>query len=444
MAKNLKQAVAEFWINQPKWIFGNRPMNTFSIFYPKDSRMWKSSCHKCYNNGMEVIGEAYEKSKELLKTLATESGFVASMQDTTNYKRVWARDSIIAGLSGVFCGDSALITAFENSLRTLRKFQDETGRIPSNVSVEEGKVSYGTTVGRIDATLWYVIGVCQMALITGNKAFFIEFKDSIEKSIFYLKCLELNGRGFLYIPQGGDWADEYINHGYVLYDQILYYFALTFYSKCTEDPATTQKKDYVRELIKVNFLPKAEYSGGSHVYHKALYEIGLKEYKPPLPVAYFSNHSIRFHVDTFACGLLLLSDIAPDEENVAIREKLVELAKHNVFPIMPSFHPVISQGDHNWDHLKRSAIFEFRNDPHEYQNGGLWPLVHGFFVSSFPKKEGEKKLEAFARTLQEDGYIFPEYYSGKTFEPKGIMRHGFSAAAYIIAYEGVVNGKRLF
>ncbi|MDP3996833.1 MAG: hypothetical protein Q8P86_04040 [bacterium] len=28
MAKNLKQAVAEFWGNQPKWIFGNSPLKT--------------------------------------------------------------------------------------------------------------------------------------------------------------------------------------------------------------------------------------------------------------------------------------------------------------------------------------------------------------------------------------------------------------------------------
>jgi hypothetical protein len=32
---------------------------------------------------------------------------------------------------------------------------------------------------------------------------------------------EFNNKGLLYVPLSGNWADEYITDGYVLYDQLL-------------------------------------------------------------------------------------------------------------------------------------------------------------------------------------------------------------------------------
>ncbi len=172
------------------------------------------------------IEKAKDKSLELLHNLSNNKGFVASFVDIDNYKRVFSRDGVIAGISALFFDDEKLNNTFRETLLTLKKHQDETGRIPSNVSLDEKLISYGTTVGRIDSTLWYVIGFSKYYLHTKDEAFLNQFKDSIQKSFFYLKCVELNGRGLIYIPPGGDWSDEYINEGYVLFDQLLYLFAL--------------------------------------------------------------------------------------------------------------------------------------------------------------------------------------------------------------------------
>ena len=42
-----------------------------------------------------------------------------------------------------------------------------------------------------------------------------------ERVHFQLGAWEFNTRGLLCVPQTGDWADEYIHHGYVMSDQLL-------------------------------------------------------------------------------------------------------------------------------------------------------------------------------------------------------------------------------
>jgi GH15 family glucan-1,4-alpha-glucosidase len=58
---------------------------------------------------------------------------VASAQDISNYKRVWARDGVICGLAALASGDEELIATFRLTLETLTNNQHENGTIPSNV-----------------------------------------------------------------------------------------------------------------------------------------------------------------------------------------------------------------------------------------------------------------------------------------------------------------------
>ncbi|MDP2593178.1 MAG: glycoside hydrolase 100 family protein [bacterium] len=396
-----------------------------------------------------ILEETYAKSAELLKSLSTSGGLLASIENIDNYRRVWSRDGVVAGIASILSGDAALIKTFKQTLFTLKKYQDRTGRVPSNVSVENGDVSYGTTVGRIDATLWYVIGVCNLVLKTGDGAVWDDYKESVEKAVFYLECLELNGRGLIYIPQGGDWADEYINHGYVLYDELLYYLALRSFSLVTNNPVFISKKDYLKELILVNYFPDKKYLEDGHVYHRAMYESAMLHYNPPLPVTYFSNHSVRFHLDVFAVGLLLLSDILSAKKKEEVRAAAlvycgVDLDGGSALSVLPAFHPVISEGDHNWEHLRSNHLYEFKNKPYHYHNGGRWPLVHGFFLASNLSQKKEEHLSSFAEVLAKDSYSFPEFYDGETGEAKGIKGLGFSAAAFLLAYEAAINGKKVF
>ena len=393
------------------------------------------------------VSEAYHKSIDLLSELSTPHGFYAAAGDVSNYGRVWGRDSVVAGIAALTTDDEELHETFRQSLRTLRDHQDETGRTPSNVDPRTGRVSYGTTVGRVDATIWYIVGVCQYALRTGDTAFFEDARPSLERALFYLNCLELNGRGLIYIPQGGDWADEYVNHGYVLFDEMLYYHALCGFYSLTGDDAIKRRLDLLRNLILVNYFPRAENAESENVYHDVLFAESVENWEPPLPLTAFSNYDVNYAVDNFANALLLLSDIpehvdTDNEQMVAdVCDAVISRSMDQSFSILPAFHPVIEEGSGKWEMLTKNYLFTFRNFPNCYHNGGLWPLVHGFFLSVLCV-DPRDHLERFAEILARDEYLFPEYYHGTKHTAEGVERHSFTAAAYVLAYNAIEQGKK--
>jgi len=383
-----------------------------------------------------LLEEAYTESLNLLKRAVIEGGFTASLENTANYRRVWSRDGVIAGLAALGSNDNGLIGVFAQTLDTLSKHQDRTGRIASNVSLADDQVSFGTTVGRVDATLWFVIGVCQYYLRVGDDDMLARYRSYVLKALFYLECLELNGRGLLFIPQGGDWADEYINHGYVLYDQILYYIALSNSYQVFNDPDLKDRADRVKALIRVNYFPQVENVSSPWVYNQTLFKLCLKDYRPPLPLTYFTAFSAGYHTDNFANSLLLLTDILDDSDKGLIKQEV--WSRFSELPIIPAFDPVIEKGDRYYDDLERHYIFEFRNRPYEFHNGGLWPLIHGFFLASDQGNgERERRLTDLASFLAADDFLFPEFYHGRSFKPGGIPEHSFSASGYALAYQAI-------
>jgi hypothetical protein len=390
------------------------------------------------------IEKTRKESIRLLKELSSEQGFLASLEDTANYRRVWSRDGVIAGLAALVVGDEELIETFRLTLHTMREYQSETGQIPNNVSCSTNEANYGMSVGTIDATIWYVIGVCQLSMQTSDNAFFEEMRPSLDRALFYLRCLELNGRGLIYIPQSADWADEYINHGYVLLDEVLYYLALRDFAAIAGDVEIEKKKDKLAEMIRINYFPVKENVNSQYVYNELLFSEGVKKYKPPFPAAYFSNHSIRFHIDNFANSLMLLSGIEDKEKEQSIQKEIADRFVKEEFPIIPAFNPVITEKDKNWAHLKQDYRFSFKNKPYHFHNGGLWPMVHGFFLASLTGTEAKKHLESFSKVLARDNYSFPEYYHGKTYEAEGTRSLAFSASGYLIAYSSIIEGTAPF
>ena len=387
---------------------------------------------------MSVIDEAEKEAVKALKSLSTEKGFVASTRDRDNYYRVWGRDGVISTLAALATGDEDLIETSKKTLETLTQYQDKTGRIVSNVSLDGEKISYGTTVGRIDSTLWYVIGMVRYAVVTGDFAFLDERKKNVEQALFYLECLELNGRGLLYIPQGADWADEYIQEGYVLFDQLLYLIALTLYGNYSDTTHYKEKALHLRDIIRINYVPQEEHKENPLVYHKALYAKMIESYIPPTPLASFSPNRIYRHKDIFAISLFMMLGLADKEACRDIIDNLDKECTGTNFPIAPAFCPVIQESDPDWNRLESNFLFRFKNKPFEFHNGGRWPMVHGFYLAS-GNHDLRTQLGEFAMILSRDNYSFSEFYHGRDCVPMGIAPLAFSAAGYLIAHHAVIN-----
>ena len=117
----------------------------------------------------------------LLHQLCTPKGILASNIEAENYKRIWARDSIVCGLAGIWLKDGVIMDALKNSLLTLAQHQHPQGMIPSNVDPKTHHVSYGSLVGRIDTNTWFIVGSCLYFQHTNDVDTWKLLKPTIEK-----------------------------------------------------------------------------------------------------------------------------------------------------------------------------------------------------------------------------------------------------------------------
>jgi glycogen debranching enzyme len=174
-----------------------------------------------------------EKALEIIKKSIIPEGILASSAKVDNYARIWARDSSMTGIVGVWQQDKVIVEGLKNSILTLLKHQNHLGQIPSNVAVyEEGeKASFGSLVGRIDCNSWWIIASCIYLKYSKDEVLKKQLEEPIKKAFFCLETWEYNSRGLLYGPLGGNWADEYVTSGYTLYDNVLRFWAFKIFAR---------------------------------------------------------------------------------------------------------------------------------------------------------------------------------------------------------------------
>ncbi|MFW5704933.1 MAG: amylo-alpha-1,6-glucosidase [Nanoarchaeota archaeon] len=402
---------------------------------------------------MTDVKLAYEKAKEILELCSSEHGFLASSVNKDNYKRVFSRDGVIIGLAALLTGDKNHIETFKKTLKTLADFQGEHGEIASNIDVENKKVSFGRTVGRVDATLWFVIGMGTYLKRTADNNFVKKHLSQIRKSVNLMGSWEFNQKGFIYVPQGGDWADEYINQGYVFYDELLYYKALESYlyieSKFGKKPDWVKPKiKNLRNMLNVNFWPEQKDMQSPDVYHDSLFHAILKRKESEYFVASFTPGDYVKSFDSFANSLSILLDCAEEDYVQRIMVYVDKNFSKKTNYMIPSFYPIITKKHSEWSFLQANFSFKFKNKPYHYHNGGLWPLTTGFMIAAMVKAKrkdmAKKHMEALAKFVSVDDFGFYEYFDAEKFLPRGVKFLGFSAAGYIIAYLSLYENKGVF
>ena len=401
--------------------------------------------------------EGYDKALALLRRVSTPDGFVASATERTNYRRVWGRDGVITGLAALLCEDTQLVSTFKQTLLTLASHQGPHGEIPSNVDKASGRVSYGGTTGRLDADLWFAIGCAEYWVASRDEKFLEEMLPVLKKVDFLLRAWEFNNRGLLFVPPAGDWADEYIQSGYVLYDQLLYLQAqrsLAALHQANGDSRKTvyheQRARQLKTLIQANYWFKGVDEPPDAIYHEVLYRKG---YESPhchcrYWMPFFSPHGYGYRFDAFANVLVSLLDVADDSRRERVDRFISELVSGRP-RLLPAFRPVIEPVDDDWERLQVTYSYTFRNQPYEYHNGGLWPMVTGFYVADLAARGKQDEAEQFSNGIHwanslplDEPWSFPEYVHGLNFTAGGTKQQAWSAAAAVIAHQAV-QGKPL-
>ena len=404
--------------------------------------------------------EAVDRAIDLVKACIGPHGFLASPTQTDNYRRIWARDGIIIGLAGLMTGDAKMAIALRDTLKTLARNQGPHGEIPSNVDPVSGRVSYGGMTGRVDADLWFVIGCGEYMNSTGDSELARELMPAIERVVFLLGAWEFNNRGLLYVPATGDWSDEYVHNAFILYDQLLYLQALRTLQHIrqrfheSEDHSLNARMDLLTRRIKANYWFGSDENIPEDVYHEILFEKGRKaadrctrRYWLP----FFSPHGYGYRFDAFANILASLLNISTNTR----RQTVDDYIENEIVParikLLPAFSPVIKPIDKDWEDLQITFSYSFKNRPYEFHNGGLWPMITGFYVADLAWRGITGKAaeylagihEANALPMDDHPWSFPEYVNGRDFSAGGTSRQGWSASAAIMGHFAL-KGKKVF
>ncbi len=378
----------------------------------------------------------YIKAIELLRKCSSSEGFLASAQNISNYKRVWSRDGVICGLAALASGDTDLIETFRITLETLAKNQHHNGTIPSNVmtKADEIEVSYGGLAGRVDAVTWFIIGICQYAYYTKDSAFVKKYDTNIQKCLQLLEAWEFNNKHLLYVPLSGNWADEYITEGYVLYDQLLRIWALKSYNYFAKSDSIAFKMERITEQIEINFTPNTV---GEKYHGRAYKEAAIQEFMP----CCFSPAGYKTPFDAFANSLALLLNIGHSDFQNRILEYTVQLSSKRPLQLIPAFWPPIQEHDSEWNLLKNNCKYEFRNYPNEFHNGGSWAMVNGFYGLALLAKEKNDEARMILNALNQanaiDNYSFYENFNSRTKAPNGVAFCAWSGAATVMLHQSV-------
>ncbi|MCF6295136.1 MAG: hypothetical protein L3J25_05555 [Flavobacteriaceae bacterium] len=381
----------------------------------------------------QSINKLYNEALVILRSLTTSKGILASTIESDNYKRIWARDSIICGIAGLLADDNIIIDGLKQSLITLARHQHILGIIPSNVleNDDEVDISYGSLVGRVDTNTWFIIGSCLYYLNSKDEKTWQSLLPSVIKSRDYLKTIELNAKGWIYTPLSGNWADEYPLHGYTLYDNCLKLWGESLWLKIKKQSDLEFDKLKAKTLL--NFWPK-KIENDESIYQKQPFINILDKSIPHFCSSILpGNYDTRFDAAGNAMALLNFKITSTQKDN--IREYLAYLKKNFSKMLIPAFWPVIKENDKEWESLKDNYSFSFKNMPYNFHNGGIWPVWTGFFCLGLSNNdlidEVNIIIEDFISVIASQNWNFNEYISSDNLKLNGKEQMGFSASGIV-------------
>lgn len=355
-----------------------------------------------------------QQASKLLQDACTPWGIKASLTNRDNYGAVFTRDAVMAGVVGLLMNDKVIIEGFKNTVHYLKTLQGQHGQIASNFKVEAGKiqdVSFGTLSPKIDSCTWYMVGVgllLKKGIIKKG-----DYQESIEKVIGLLDALEYNGKNLIYIPKGGNWADEYVYEGYVLSDQLLRTWGLSLLSEQYENSEWAAKSTSILASVKKKYKDE-----NSEYLFSSIY-----------PGGEFKQFDLAAHA---------LAGIVFSKDDFFVEQSLDWVVKHfiknEILP--PAFYPTINEGDADWSSLRAYHLFDFKNKPHHYHNGGIWWIWLGWLsvaLSLHKKNNANGQLIdiVFKQLDALEDFNFEEYLSADTKQPHGTEKLCYSATGIL-------------
>jgi glycogen debranching enzyme len=404
-----------------------------------------------------TIEKAYEEAIEVLKKNATKNGFSASTEKVVNYYSIWARDHSICALAALQTEDQELIVTAKKGVLHLLQNQSDAGQIPSYIEIEKKTKVYGGlgSITSIDSNLWIVIAAAKIYKQTRDARFLTATQIRRYKRLYRLiRAFDSNNCGLMEVHVASDWADIMQRSYHVLYDECLHHQALksltylfTEYMKnCKDEDLVIKIPKHIRWIKTRITQIKPKINADFWFTHESIPKVKEKYmiyHSNPQPMPFYQSHLMPFEhewdkrFDTFGNMLAIITGIAPKERRNTILQFVTEHKINEPAPLKV-LSPVILPQEPDWH-----PVYALKEAPNTYHNGGIWPLVTGFWIEALVKgkknKLAKKELQRFAKLLEDSKWLFPEYFHGETLTPMGRNFQAWSAAGYILGYNALKN-----
>ena len=380
----------------------------------------------------KLLADCHARAIELLKRNSTPAGVLAAAPtaraDERGYTAIFGRDAAICALGMAVSGDRTLERAAPVGLETLARHQAPNGQIPKFVAPDSREADFWY-LGCIDATLWWLIALALLdewhAQRGSRRGLLRRHRRQVALALQWLGAQEHQRFYLLQQNEASDWADIMPRSGFVLYTNALWYRVKQLFdlpnTAATRasfnglfHPFSAELAEYRRARLLTEYVRKG-------ARHRDLYLSFVN-------FSFFGDEGAVFgNVLGTLCGAMSRS--AERQTLNALRK----YAAHEPYPVRAVVRPIRKQSA-----LWRPYMARHRqNSAWQYHNGGIWPMVGGFWVAALArhgfKREARTELLKLAHACTLDDWAFAEWLHGRTTAPRGMRGQSWNAAAFLLA-----------
>jgi len=375
-----------------------------------------------------LIDECRSRAIALLHRNLGRHGIMAATPTadarSRGYDAIFARDAAVCAIGMAVSEDADLAQAAAAGLGAVAEYQAANGQIPKFVDPARKEADFWY-LGCIDGTLWWLIAIDFLEKSGAHPWIRSALAPNIERALNWLLCQEHQRLHLLQQNEASDWADIMPRSGFVLYTNALWYRVKLAYD--------LPKANLTRKNFNHLFFP---FSSDMAEYRRARLLMHYVRNRAKNRSLYLSFVNFSFwgeEGDSFGNLLAILFGLADAAHARRIVRVLRARSVDDPYPVRTVCDPIRTN-----DPLWRSYMSRHRqNLSWQYHNGGIWPLLGGFWVAALARL-GERTLAraALGRLAQlnalED-WRFSEWLHGRTLAPAGMAGQSWSAAAFLIA-----------
>jgi glycogen debranching enzyme len=398
-----------------------------------------TSARRVRLDDQSLLDACHSHSVELLKRNLTPDGILAATRslraDKRGYTAIFGRDAAVCAIGMALCGDQSLARAAATGLHTLAEHQASNGQIAKFVDVQRQEADFWY-LGCIDSTLWWLIALVILDRHGSPVGLLKKYAKRIKLAIQWLLAQEHQRFYLLQQNEASDWADIMPRSGFVLYTNALWYFVKRLFRI---DHAADTRENF-NGLFHPFSADIAEYRRARLLNAYVLERARNRNlYLSFVNFAFFGEEG-----DVFGNVLAVLLGLADRNASTRTLDALTKAHVGDPYPVRVVTRPI--QQSHS---LWRPYMARHRqNFVWQYHNGGIWPMVGGFWVTALMAAgridQAKSELIKLARVCALRNWRFTEWLHGKTLAPRGMPGQSWNAAAFLMAEHVVSAGRSIF